>query len=167
MTAVATAGSAALIGLQDDPVNSQTQIANLTAQLNNTLGANTPNTISNNGNVTLNASTLLAGVIVRQGNGNNNTGAFTDTTDSAANICSALQSAAPAIPIATTAMRVRVINANTNGNMTIAPGAGVTMAGVNGGSSNVVFSNNWRDYLVTFGSNANVVTFTSIGQGVN
>lgn len=167
MTAVATAGSAVLLGIQDDAINSQQQISQLTGQINNTLGANTSVTISNNANQTLNASTILAGVLIRQGNSNNNVGNFTDTTDTAANICSALQSAAPGIPIATTAMRVRVINANTNGNMTLAAGAGVTLAGVNGGSSNVVGSNNWRDYLVTFGSNANVVTFTSIGQGVN
>lgn len=146
-----------------DPVTELASLANATAQVNATLGANTVATVANNANQTLTASTILSGFINRTGNANNALLNITDTTDTAANICAAIQSAAPGINLTTTAMRVRYLNNNTSNIATLAAGSGVTITG--GATPATIGNSNWKDYLVTFGANANVVTMTNIGGG--
>lgn len=163
MTTVVSYVIPSIFGQNEDPASATLQTLNTVAQINSTLGAKTVTTISNNGNVTLNATTLLSGILVRQGNANNAMLNVTDTTDTAANICAQIQAAAPGISLSTTAMIVKVINQNTSNTITLAGGSGVTITG-GAGNANIANSN-WKDYLVTFGSNANVVTFTSLGGG--
>lgn len=101
------------------------------------------------GNGTITAA-LLQGLIVSRGG--SQTGAFTDTTDTAANIISAFGGN-------TGTVRVRIIN-NTADTQTIAGGSGVTISG-----TATLATNTFRDFLLTMTSTT--VTLTNIGSGSN
>ncbi len=101
------------------------------------------------GNGTITAA-LLLGLIVSRGG--SQAGAFTDTTDTAANIISAFGGNAGTV-------RVRIIN-NTADTQTIAGGTGVTIVG-----TATLATNTFRDFLITMAGST--VTLTNIGSGNN
>lgn len=82
--------------------------------------------------------------------------AFSDTTDTAANIIAQL----PASAIVGTAFKYTYQN-NTNANATLGGGTGVTVSGIT-----VIPQGQWVEYLVTY-SAAATVTFVAIEMGPN
>lgn len=107
--------------------------------------------------VTVGAGTILAvgfagGVTARSGS--QSFTAFTDTTDTAANIIAACANLVNKIG---TSFVYRYVN-NTNAPATITGGTGVTVSGVT-----VVPANGWADYLITYTAAA---TLTMVGTAV-
>ena len=102
------------------------------------------------GNGTLTAALIAGGIVLR---GGSQTGAFTDTTDTAANIIGQ-------IGYLFGSMKIRIVN-NTADTQTIAGGSGVTILG-----TATLAANTFRDFLMTMDTN-NTVTLTNIGSGSN
>jgi len=102
---------------------------------------------------TLTAAGIVGGYILRGGAQSGS--AFTDTTDTAANIINALHGATVGQSWALT------VQNNTNAPQTVSGGTGVTVSGVT-----IIPANMWAEYLVTF-SAAGAVTMVGVGMGAN
>lgn len=126
----------------------QTTTAAIAALSATSSSTNVITTINTVGNGTIPAAAMLGRIVSRTGT---QSGAFTDTTDTAANIISLL-SASAAIG---TSFQFRYIN-NTSQQATLQGGAGVTLSGLN-----IVTGGAWIDLLVTY-SAANAVTIVGI-----
>ena len=112
---------------------------------------NTPLTTIGNG--TILAAGIVGKIVSRSGY---QSGAITDTTDTAANIIAALPASAP---IGTSFQYKYVNNGNTT--VTIAGGLGVTVSGYD-----VAATGSWIEFLVTY-SGAGAVTMVGIDSATN
>lgn len=101
------------------------------------------------GNGTLTVA-LLGGQIVSRGG--SQTAAFTDTTDTAANIITQFGSNSGTL-------KVRILNTTADVE-TIAGGTGVTISG-----NNTIAAGAYRDFLLTMDTANNTVTLTNLGTG--
>lgn len=101
------------------------------------------------GNGTITAA-LLGGQIVSRGG--SQTAAFTDTTDTAANIIAQFGNNSGTL-------KVRILNTTADVE-TIAGGAGVTISG-----NDTIAAGAYRDFLVTMDTANTTVTFTNLGTG--
>ena len=113
--------------------------------------ANMNTAIATVGAGTLTAAALVGAIITRSGS----TAAFTDTTDTAANIIAAMNS-----PIIGNSWTVRIVN-TTAFTETLAGGTGVTIVG-----KEVVVGGGYQDYIVTFTS-PTTITIQSAGSGAS
>jgi hypothetical protein len=110
-------------------------------------------TISTVGAGTLTAAGLVGGVILRSGA--QSATAFSDATDTAANIVAA-------IPNAQAGQSVRcVIKNNTDGAQTITAGSGVTLAG-----QTIIAANTWCEFTIVLTS-LTAVAITGVESGRN
>lgn len=113
--------------------------------------ANMNTAIATVGAGTLTAAALVGAIITRSGS----TAAFTDTTDTAANIIAAMNS-----PIIGNSWTVRIVN-TTAFTETLAGGTGVTLSGFT-----VIPANSWFEALITY-SAAGAVTMYGYEAGQN
>lgn len=114
-------------------------------------GATTISAVTGTTGATLSAAQMLGGVINRTGP----SGAYGDTTDTAAHIVAAI--AWPAVGLS---FYLRIINTVAFVN-TIAAGSGVTLAG-----TTAIAASTWREYIGTITNVASpAVTLTGIGSG--
>lgn len=119
---------------------------------------NTINTVSNAAGQTITATQIAQGNYIATTRG----AAQTDTTDTAANIYSVIQTLTGYQPgqMLTTNFRFRYINGSGN-TVTIAGGTNVTPTGTGATS---VAAGTWQDYVIAFTSTT-AATMTSIGKG--
>lgn len=119
---------------------------------------NTINTVSNAAGQTVTATQIAQGVYIATTRG----AGTTDTTDTAANLYSAIQTLTGYQPAAmlNTSFKFRYINGSANA-VTIAGGAGVTLSGTGAAA---VAAGVWQDYILTFPSTTAVV-MAAIGKG--
>lgn len=119
---------------------------------------NTINTVSNASGQTITATQIAQGNYIATTRG----AAQTDTTDTAANIYSAIQTLTgyQAGQMLTTNFRFRYINGSANA-VTIAGGANVTPTGT---GATAVAAGTWQEYVIAFTSTT-AATMTSIGKG--
>ncbi|MHB1933637.1 MAG: hypothetical protein ACYCR5_04545 [Leptospirillum sp.] len=115
------------------------------------VGGKTVGSLTTVGNATLTAALLLGQIISR---GGAQTAAFTDTTDTAADIIAAFGYLVGSVV-------VRIIN-TTADVQTIAGGTGVTISG-----TATLAAGTFRDFLMTMDVGANTVTLTNIGSGTD
>lgn len=159
MTAVLVAPTIAVTaapsGLADTV---QAVVSQLVAQINNTFGNQTINTVNNAAGQTITAAQIAAGVYIATARG----AAQTDTTDTAVNLFANIHASTNLSNSAmlSTAFRFRYINGSANA-VTIAGGTGMTVTGT---GATAVAAAAWQDYIVTFQS-ATAATFTTIGKG--
>lgn len=92
---------------------------------------------------TLTGALLATGIIIRSGP----VGGYTDTTDTAANILTALAANSNADVVAGSSFRVLFINTVAQA-MVLAAGTGVTL-GTDGSGVTTIAASLWRDYLFT------------------
>ena len=130
----------------------------LQGSINATLGALTVNTVSNAAGQTITAAQIAARIYIATPRG----AAQTATTDTTANLYSALQTATnfSSTQMLAGTFRFRYINGSAN-SVTVGAGTGVTLSGA---GASAVAAGVWQDYLITFQSTT-TCTFTSIGKG--
>lgn len=119
---------------------------------------NTINTVSNAAGQTVTATQIAQGVYIATTRGVGTT----DTTDTAANLYSAIQTLTGYQPASmlNTSFKFRYINGSANA-VTIAGGVGVTLSGTGAAA---VAAGVWQDYILTFTSTTAVV-MAAIGKG--
>lgn len=119
---------------------------------------NTINTVANAAGQTITATQIAQGNYIATTRG----AAQTDTTDTAANLYSVIQTLTGYQPgqMLTTNFRFRYINGSAN-TVTIAGGASVTLTGTGATS---VAAGIWQDYIIAFTSTT-AATMTSVGKG--
>lgn len=157
MTATITPPAVPLAGLTtgDQFAGVLQQVA---GQINTMLATNTVNTVSNAAGQTITAAQIVAGVYIATTRG----AATTDTTDTAAAVLAALQTACSlsVAQLLASAFRFRYINGSGNA-VTLAGGTGVTLTGT---GATAVAAGAWQDFIFTFQSTT-TATLTSIGKG--
>lgn len=119
---------------------------------------NTINTVSNAAGQTITATQIAQGVYIATTRG----AAQTDTTDTAANLYSAIQTLTGYQPaqMLNTNFKFRYINGSSNA-VTIAGGTNVTPTGT---GATAVAAGVWQDYIIAFTSTT-ACTMTTIGKG--
>lgn len=119
---------------------------------------NTINTVNNAAGQTITATQMAQGNYIATGRG----AAQTDTTDTAANLYSVIQTLTgyPPGQMLTTNFRFRYINGGAN---TVTIGGGVNVTPTGTGATSVA-AGVWQDYIIAFTSTT-AATMTSVGKG--
>ncbi|CAN5950698.1 unnamed protein product [Sphagnum jensenii] len=133
-------------------VNNGSPTAQLLQPGDTLIGSDVPLSISSTTGTTIAATSLLGGVLVRNGSTSAN---FTDTLDTAANILLALSGGNDnnqAVVTAGSSFQLRLIN-TTGYTETVAAGTGVTLnSGASSGGTFTIATNGWRDLLFVVNS---------------